>query len=149
VTTSGAVGQVIAALAEPRLAVRPELARAKVGTIALAAAQLLLLRDQRKAWERRMGELLPGAPRTGRDKTAKDPDSGKAFPAGEIYLSTPGLGDRLAARVVGEHYQQYATPNALPCYVGKASVTRRSGRSEYAAARRLACDRHLGEAVQQ
>ena len=145
-------GRVTSALAEPRLAVRPELARAKAGTIALAAAQLLLLRDQRRAWQRRMGELLLGAPRTGRDKTAKDPDPGKAFPGGEIYLSMPGLGDRLAARIageIGEHIEQYATPNALQCYAGRAPVTRRSGRSEFVIARRLAYNRHLGEAVQQ
>jgi hypothetical protein len=144
--------RVIAAMAAPRLPVRPELARAKAGTIALAAAQLLLLRTQRKAWERRMGELLLGAPRHGRDKTPKDPDPGKAFPGGEIYLSMPGLGDRLAARVageIGEHYEQYATPNALQCYAGRAPVTRRSGRSEFTIARRLAYNRHLGEAVQQ
>ncbi len=143
---------VIAVLAEPRLAVRPELARAKAGTIRLAAAQLLLLRAQRRAWEKRMGELLLGAPRTGRDKTAKDPDPGKAFPGGEIYLSMPGLGDRLAARVageIGEHYEQFTTPNALQCYAGRAPVTRRSGRSEFTIARRLAYNRHLGEAVQQ
>jgi hypothetical protein len=145
-------GRVIAAMAEPRLAVRPELARAKTGTIALAAAQLLLLREQRRAWERRMGELLPGGTRTGRDKTVKDADPGKAFPGGEIYLSMPGLGDRLAARVageIGEHIGQYVTPDALQCYAGRAPVTRRSGRSEFAVARRLACNRHLGEAVQQ
>ncbi len=130
-------GQVIAALAEPRLAVRPELARAKAGSIRLAAAQLL---------------LLLGAPRTGRDKTPKDPDPGKAFPGGEIYLSMPGLGDRLAARVAGEsgeHHEQFTTPNALQCYAGRAPVTRRSGRSEFTVARRLACNRHLGEAAQQ
>jgi Transposase/Transposase IS116/IS110/IS902 family len=145
-------GQVTAALAEPRLSARPELARAKAGSIRLAAAQLLLLRAQRRDWERRMGELLLGAPRTGRDKTPKDPDPGKAFPGGEIYLSMPGLGDRLAARVageIGEHIEQYATPNALQCYAGRAPVTRRSGRSEFTIARRLAYNRHLGEAVQQ
>jgi hypothetical protein len=145
-------GRVIDAQAQPRLAVRPELARAKAGTIALAAAQLLLLRAQRKTWERRMGELLLGAPRTGRDNTAKDPDPGKAFPGGEIYLSMPGLGDRLAARIageIGEHIEQYATPNALQCYAGRAPVTRRSGRSEFVVARRLAYNHHLGEAVQQ
>jgi hypothetical protein len=143
---------VIQALAAPRLAVRPELARAKTGSIRLAAAQLLLLRAQRKAWEKRMGELLLGAARTGRDKTPKDADPGKAFPGGEIYLSMPGLGDRLAARVageIGEHHEQYATPNALQCYAGRAPVTRRSGRSEFTVARRLAYNRHLGEAVQQ
>lgn len=143
---------VVEAVAAPRLAARPALARAKAGTIALAAAQLLLIRGQRKAWEQRMGELLLGAPRYGRDHTPKDPDPGKAFPGGEIYLSMPGLGDRLAARIageIGEHYGQYATPNALQCYAGRAPVTRRSGRSEFTIARRLAYNRHLGEAVQQ
>lgn len=62
------------ALATPRLSVRPELARAKAGSIRLAAAQLLLLRARRRAWERRMAELLLGGPRHGRDKTVKDPD---------------------------------------------------------------------------
>ena len=145
-------GRVAEALAEPRLAVRPELARAKAGSIRLAAAQLLLLRAQRKVWEKRMGELLLGAPRYGRGHTPKDADPGKAFPGGEIYLSMPGLGDRLAARVageIGEHFGQFTTPNALQCYAGRAPVTRRSGRSEFTIARRLAYNRHLGEAVQQ
>jgi len=144
--------KVTEALAVPRLAVRPELARAKAGAIRLAAAQLLAIRAQRREWERRMGELLLGAPRHGRDRTPRDPGPGKAFPGGEIYLSMPGPGDRLAARVageIGEHPEQYATPNAPQCYAGRAPVTRRSGRSEFTIARRLACNRHLGEAVQQ
>lgn len=144
--------RVTGALAQPRLAVRPELARAKAGGIRLAAAQLLLLRSQRRAWERRMGELLLGGPRTGRDKTVTGPDPGKAFPGGETYLSMPGLGDRLAARVaaeIGERWDQFSTPNALQCYAGRTPVTRRSGRSEYTVARRLAYNRYLGEAVQQ
>jgi len=64
----------------------------------------------------------------------------------------PGLGDRLAARVageIGEHFEQFTTPNALQCYAGRAPVTRRSGRSEFTIARRLAYNRHLGEAVHQ
>jgi len=64
----------------------------------------------------------------------------------------PGLGDRLAARVageIGEHIGQFTTPNALQCYAGRAPVTRRSGRSEFTIARRLAYNRHLGEAIQQ
>jgi hypothetical protein len=140
------------AMAAPRLAARPELARAKAGAIRLAAAQLLAIHAQRREWERRMGELLLGAPRYGRARTPKDPDPGKAFPGGEIYLSMPGLGDRLAARVageIGEHIEQFTSPNALQCYAGRAPVTRRSGRSEFTIARRLACNRHLGEATQQ
>lgn len=144
--------RVVAALAAPRLPVRGELAHAKAGSIRLAAAQLLLLRAQRRAWQRRMGEILLGSPRTGRAKQPKDPQPGNAFPGGEIYLSMPGLGDRLAARVageIGEHVEQFTTPNALQCYAGTAPVTRRSGRSEYVVARRLAYNRHLGNAVQQ
>jgi hypothetical protein len=143
--------RVTSAMAAPRLAVRPELARAKAGAIRLAAAQLLAIRAQRREWERRMGELLLGAP-TGRDHTPQDPGPGKAFPGGEIYLSMPGLGDRLAARVageIGEHHEQHATPNALQCYAGRAPVARRSGRSEFTVARRLACNRHFGQAVHQ
>src|SRR5690606_2911472 len=63
--------RVIALLAGEHLPARPELARAKVGTIRLAAAQLLLLRQQRRAWERRMGEILLGGARHGRAKQPK------------------------------------------------------------------------------
>lgn len=140
------------ALAQPRLHARPELARAKAGTIRLAAAQLLLLRTQRREWQYRMGELLLGGRRPRPDKPPTETDPGKAFPGGEIYLSMPGLGDRLAARVageIGEHIDQFTSPNALQCYAGRAPVTRRSGRSEFVVARRLAYNRYLGEAVQQ
>ena len=118
----------------------------------LAAAQLLLLRAQRRAWEKRMGELLLGGRRPRPGATPKEQDPGKAFPGGETYLSMPGLGDRLAARVageIGEHIEQFTSPNALQCYAGRAPVTRRSGRSEFTIARRLAYNRYLGEAVQQ
>jgi transposase len=144
--------RVLDALAQPRLNVRPELARAKAGSIGLAAAQLLLLRAQRREWERRMGELLLGGRRPRPGVAPKETDPGKAFPGGETYLSMPGLGDRLAARVageIGEHWDQFTTPNALQCYAGRAPVTRRSGRSEFTIARRLAYNRYLGEAVQQ
>ena len=144
--------RVAAALATPRLPVRPELARAKAGTIRLSATQLLAIRAQRRSWQRRMGELLLGAPRTGRDNTPKDPEPGKAFPGSETYLSMPGLGDRLTARVageIGECWQQFHSPNALQCYAGRAPVTRRSGRSEFVVARRLAYNRYLGDAVGQ
>ena len=65
------------AMAAPRLSARPELARAKAGSIRLAAAQLLAIRAQRRAWERRMSELLLGAPRTGRDRTARTQTRGR------------------------------------------------------------------------
>jgi transposase len=144
--------QVQAALEADHFVARDYLVRAKADTIRLAATQLLAIATQRRAWERRMGALLLGAPRTGRARKP-DPDQlGQAFPGGEVYLSFPGLGDRLAARVAGEigdHPEQFESPNALACYAGKAPVTRRSGKSELVVACRLACNRHLAGAVQQ
>lgn len=144
--------KVAAALAAESFVARPHLVRAKAATIRLEASQLLLLGAQRRSWERQMGELLLGGPRTGRDRSVKEPDLGKAFPGGEIYLSFPGLGDRLAARVaaeIGDHIEQFDTPSSLQSYAGKAPVTRRSGKSELVVSCRLACNRYLRDAVQQ
>lgn len=145
-------GEVKQALATDDFVPRDYLVRAKADTIRLTATQLLAIGAQRRAWERRMGEILLGAPRRGRAKRPPEDDLGEAFPGGEIYLSFPGLGDRLAARVAGEigdHPECFETPNSLQCYGGKAPVTRRSGKSEFVVATRLACNRHLRDAVQQ
>ena len=94
-----------------------------------------------------MGELLLG-PRAGQHEAEDQP--GQAFPGGEIYLSFPGLGRRLAARIageVGEHIEQFTTPNSLQCYAGRAPVTRRSGKRDLVVAHRLACNRYLADAV--
>ena len=90
--------------------------------------------------------------RTGRDHTVKDPDPGNAFPGGVIYLSFPGLGDRLAARVageIGEHIGQFDHPERAAVLRRRAPVTRRSGKSDFVVARRLAHNRYLGDAVHQ
>ena len=144
--------KVAQALAGDHFRPRPYLVRAKADTIRLSAGQLLALGRQRRAWERRMGELLLGAPRQGRSRQPCEDERGQSFPGGEVYLSFPGLGDRLAARVAGEigdHPEQFESPNALQCYAGKAPVTRRSGKSEFVISCRLAYNRHLGNAVQQ
>lgn len=144
--------QVAEALAGERFTPLPYLVRAKAATIRLAAGQLLLLGAQRRAWERRMGEILLGAPRRGRTHEPLPDERTERFPGGEIYLSFPGLGDRLAARVAGEigdHPEVFATPNALQCYAGKAPVTRRSGKSELVVSTRLACNGYLRDAVQR
>lgn len=143
---------VAAALATERFTALPYLVRAKEATIRLGAGQLLLIGAQRRAWERRMGGILLGAPRRGRAREPLPDEQGERFPGGEIYLSFPGLGDRLAARVAGEigdHPEMFATPNALQCYAGKAPVTRRSGKSELVVSTRLACNGYLRDAVQQ
>lgn len=143
--------QIEAALAAEQFVARDYLVRAKADSIALAASQLLLLGRQRRAWERRMGELLLGVARHARTNQPKEGERGPAVPGGEIYLSFAGLGDRLAARVAGEigDITNFDTPNALQCYGGKAPVTRRSGKSELVVATRLACNRYLADAVQQ
>ncbi len=144
--------RVEAALAADHFQPRAYLVRAKADTIRLTAQQLLAIGSQRRAWERRMGELLLGAPRRGRAKQPREDERGQSFPGGEVYLSFPGLGDRLAARVAGEigdHPEQFESPSSLQCYAGKAPVTRRSGKSEFVISCRLAYNRHLGNAVQQ
>ncbi|HEX2178149.1 MAG TPA: transposase [Actinomycetota bacterium] len=145
------------ALAAEQFRAPAHLVRAKVDTIRLAAAQLLLIGAQRRAWERRMSELLLDPARAASsdtrdtsedDKPEREP--GQAFPGGEIYLSFPGLGARLAARIAGEigdHIEQFATPNSLQCYAGAAPVTRRSGKRELVVAHRLACNHHLADAI--
>jgi transposase len=143
--------KVVVALGTDHFAPRDYLVRAKADTIRLAAIQLLAIGAQRRAWERRMGELLLGAPRRGKAKQPREEERGQGFPGGEIYLSFPGLGDRLAARIAGEigdHPEQFESPNALQSYAGKAPVTRRSGKSELVVACRLAHNRFLGNAVQ-
>ena len=145
-------GRIAEALAREEFIARDYLVRAKAATIRLAANQLLLLEAQRRAWERRMGELLLGTPQTGRRREPRADIQSQQFPGGEIYLSFPGLGDRLAARVAGEigdHPQMFTSPNGLQCYAGKAPVTRRSGKSELVVSTRLACNGHLRDAVQQ
>jgi len=144
--------QVQAALGGDHFTPREYLVRAKADTIRLAATQLLAIGTQRKRWERRMAELLLGAPRQGRAKLPRAERPGQTVPGGKVYLSFPGLGDRLAARIAGEigdHPEQFQSPSALQCYAGKAPVTRRSGRSEFTVACRLAYNRWLGNAVQQ
>ncbi len=140
------------ALAGDHFTPRDYLVRAKADTIRLAAVQLLAIGAQRRAWERRMGQLLLGAARHGRARQPQENQPGQAVPGGKVYLSFPGLGDRLAARVAGEigdHPQQFGSPNALACYAGKPPVTRRSGKRELVVATRLACNRYLADAVQQ
>jgi hypothetical protein len=61
--------QVATALASDHFSPRGYLVRAKADTIRLGATQLLAIDAQRRAWQRRMGALLLGAPRRGRART--------------------------------------------------------------------------------
>jgi transposase len=110
--------KVTAALATDHFTPRAWLVRAKADAIRLTALQLLAIGTQRRVWEQRMAELLVGAPRQGRTRQPREDHPGQALPGGKVYRSFPGLGDRLAARVAGEigdHIDQYQSPNALAC----------------------------------
>ena len=129
-----AAGRIHAALHADVLAAPPHLAAARAGAIRLAARQLLLLREQRAAWEKRLREILAGE---------------RAHPDGEILLSLPGLDARLAARVlseVGDRRERFPTPAALQSYAGTAPVTKASGRTRVVVAR-TACNRFLRQAL--
>jgi transposase len=144
--------RVAQALATDRFQPKQYLVRAKADSIRLAAVQLLAIHTQRRTWGLRMAELLLGERPTGKSGRTRPENPANAIPGGTIYLSFPGLGDRLAARIAGEigdHISQYGSPNALQCYAGTAPVTRRSGKSELTVACRLACNRHLRDAVTQ
>jgi len=128
------------------------LVRAKVDTIQLLVAQVLLIKAQRRAWERRMSELLLGHRRgsSSIEPSGAGDEPGRAFPGGQIYLSFAGVGVRLAARIAGEigdHIEQFDTPNSLQCYAGRAPVTRRSGKRDLVVAHRVACNHHLADAT--
>jgi transposase len=117
----------------------------------LLAAQVLLITAQRRAWQLQMSRLLLGSdahrPASQRSGEGAEPDR---LGGGEIYLSFPGLGVRLAGRIAGElgdHIEQLATASALQCYAGQAPVTRRSGKRELVVAHRVACNRYLADAV--
>ena len=94
--------KIITALTTDHFIPRDYLVRAKADTIRLTATQLLAIHAQRRTWQRRMGELLVGAPRAGRVGQPWQGQPGQALPGGKVYLSFPGLGDRLAARIAGE-----------------------------------------------
>jgi len=129
-----AAARIHAALHADILAAPSHLAAARAGAIRLAARQLLLLREQRAVWEKRLRELLSGD---------------RPHPDGEILLSLPGLDARLAARVfgeIGDRRERFPTPAALQSYAGTAPVTKASGRARVVTAR-AACNRFLRQAA--
>jgi transposase len=129
-----AAARIHAALHADVLAAPTHLAAARAGAIQLAARQLLLLRSQRQAWEKRLRALLEGD---------------AAHPDGEILLGLPGLDACLAARVLGEigdRRERFPTPAALQSYAGTAPVTKASGRGRVVVAR-TACNRFLRQAL--
>ena len=93
-----------------------------------------------KALLRQLDAACASADELERDATA----SFNQHPDGEIYLSFPGLGPLLAARVLaelGDDRARFADARGLKAYAGAAPVTRASGKTLSVSLRRVKNDR--------
>jgi len=75
---------------------------------------------------------------------------GKEHPDCEILTTLPGLGRRLAVRVIaelGDRRDRYLDPTTLQALAGTAPVTRRSGKRVFSVRMRKGCNRTLQAAL--
>jgi len=117
---------VLAALHEEHLAQPPALAAAYAATVRALTAVIITLNEQVRALEEQVKEHF------GRHTDA------------EVYLSQPGLGPILGARVLAEFGDdpcRYAGGKARRNYAGTSPVTRASGKKKVVAARFVRNDR--------
>ncbi len=117
---------ILAALRSEQLALPPALTAAYAGTARSLIALITTLSEQVKALQRQVEE-----------------DFGR-HPDAEVYLSQPGLGKVLAARVLGEFGDdphRYATARNRKNYGGTSPITRASGKKKLVAARFVHNDR--------
>jgi transposase len=117
---------VLAALHEEHLAQPPALAAAYAATVRALTAVIITLNEQVRALEEQVKEHF------GRHTDA------------EVYLSQPGLGAILGARVLAEFGDdpcRYAGGKARRNYAGTSPVTRASGKKKVVAARFVRNDR--------
>lgn len=129
---SAAKAQEIATrLSRPTFRIRPVLVRTKARLAVTLAQQLATLSAQIAAYEAEIRRVL------------------KIHPDGELYLSLPGAGHCLVARMVGElgdNRARYADAAAAQCEAGTAPVTKASGQSRTVQVRR-ACNHSLRETM--
>jgi transposase len=119
---------VIAALRGGQLPVAAEFAAACAASARALIAVITTLNDQAKTLEGEVGAYF-----------GRHPDA-------EIYLSQPGIGSVLGARVLGESGddpRRYASAKARRNYAGTSPITRASGRKKTVAARYARNDRLL------
>ena len=105
--------------------------RTKARLAGTLVAQLQTLAIQLEAYDREIRRVL------------------KLHPDGELYLSLPGAGDTLAARMVGElgdNPDRYQEPSIAQCEAGTAPVTRSSAHTRTVPFRR-ACIHPLRETL--
>jgi hypothetical protein len=125
--------RIVAALRVPQLPVPDVVAGAYAATVASHAAVLATVIEQVKQLEVQVEAHF-----------GQHPDA-------QVYLSQPGLGPILAARVLGEFGDAegtYATAKARKNYAGTAPVTKQSGNTRTVHARHVRNDR-LVDALQQ
>jgi hypothetical protein len=111
---------VLAALRSEQLAQPPALTAAYAGTVRSLIALIATLKEQVKALEAQV-----------REHFGRHPDA-------EIYLSQPGIGAVLGARVLGElgdDPHRYASAKSRKNFAGTSPITRASGRKKVVAAR--------------
>jgi len=126
-----AAARIVAALGTEQLTARSGVVPAYMASVTALVAVLIELSRQIDALGEQVGASF-----------GQHPDA-------EIYLSQPGLGEILGARVLaefGDDPQRYADARARKNYSGLAPVTRTSGKSRVVLARH-ARNRRLGDAL--
>lgn len=125
--------QIHADLHRPAFHIAPVIVRTKARLAVTLAQQLQVLGREVEAYEAEIQRVLT------------------MHPDGELYVSLPGAGTLLAARMVGElgdHRERYTDAAAAQCEAGTAPITRSSGRTRTVHVRR-ACIRPLRETMWQ
>lgn len=120
-------------LHQPIFRIAPVVVRTKSRLALTLARQLVLLAEHIAAYEAEIEQVL------------------RSHPDGELYLSLPGAGDILAARMVGElgdNRERYREATVAQCEAGTAPVTRASGTARTVHLRR-ACRHPLRETMWQ
>ena len=123
---TGKATAIMAALRSPQLGQPPAITAAYAATVRSLIAVITTLNEQVKALQ---GQV--------------EADFGR-HPDAEIYLSQPGLGSVLGARVLGEFGDdphRYASGKARKNYAATSPITRASGKKKVVAARFIRNDR--------
>jgi transposase len=125
--------QIFQALQRPAFRIAPAIVRTKARLARTLVVQLQTLAKHIDDYDREIARVL------------------KLHPDGELYLSLPGAGDLLAARMVGElgdNRARYQDPSIAQCEAGTAPVTRKSANVRVVHFRR-ACIHPLRETLWQ
>jgi transposase len=130
----GKATAILAALRSEQLAQPPAIAAAYAVTVRALIALITTLNEQVKVLEEQVGAHF-----------GRHPDA-------EIYLSQPGIGPVLGARVLGEFGDdpgRYASGKARKNYAGTSPITRASGKKKVVAARFIRNDRLIDALMAQ